>query len=73
MKRPRKARDTSWQLLRDVRAWFDRVSDNDNEGGSPAGINYLNGDSDKYPGDAWVHADQLRRRLKAFGAHRTRT
>lgn len=60
MKHPRKGRDTSWQLLRDVRGWFDRVSD------GKEGVNYLNGDSDKYRGDAWVHAEQLRRRLKSY-------
>lgn len=66
MKRPRKPRDTSWQLLRDTLSWFDRVRDNTYEGGSPAGTNYLNGDSDKHKGDAWVHAEQLRKRLKAY-------
>lgn len=66
MKRPRKTGDTSWQLLRDARAWFDRVSDDQYEAGAPAGTNYLNGDSDKHKGDAWVHAEQLRRRLTRY-------
>lgn len=66
MKRPRKTRDTSGQLLRDVQGWFDRVRDMEYEGGSLAGCNYLNGDGDKHKGSAWVHAEQLRRRLKAY-------
>lgn len=66
MKRPRKTKDTSWQLLRDVRVWFDRVRDMEYEDGSPAGVNYLNGDGNKFKGNAWVHADQLRSRLKSY-------
>lgn len=56
----RPPRDTSWQLLRDMRGWLDKVMD------YPHGAAYLNGDGDKYPGDGWQHAEHLHKRLTKY-------
>lgn len=41
-------------VLRSLIAWSDKVGDEDADGGS-----YLNGDSQKHPGDGWDDLDKI--------------
>ncbi len=40
--------------------WHDRVEDGND------GVHYLNGDSDKYPGDGWSHVTEIAERARAL-------
>lgn len=56
--------DSAEAVLRAFVEWFEKVDDDTLEDDSPAGTNYLNGDSDKYPGDAWDDFERIVERAK---------
>lgn len=56
--------DNPRNLLKEVLAWISKCQDREYDGDSPAGINYQNGDGDKYKGDAWTDIEKLRKRIK---------
>jgi hypothetical protein len=48
------------ELAAEFRAWVNKINDAEDDCG------YLNGDSDKYAGDAWEDIEALVRRLEAL-------
>lgn len=46
-------------ILKDLVEWFDKVEDEADD------VAYLNGDSDKYPGDGWADIDRIAERARA--------
>lgn len=60
MSRPIKHSDPLIEAVLNIEAWIARVRDHGAES-----VNYLNGDSDLFSGDAWRALDKHRKQLRA--------